>query len=1115
MAPAEAPKFEYLCIILDKPGTNAKRMEYRSIHIQGLRPLMESQTLISGGLFPLPFPTSTIMKIIDARSNHKYCLLTTLWLGTMFNTHPTDSETPPFKGSMVVIQATSAQEAREIVGRDIYAQNGVWDFENAQIFPPAMALGLIQNLLNFSNQDVIPFTWIIGLALIVIFSLAYVRDPFKGIPGPFLARWTAWWNVYYSRKGNMHRNMMAMHKKYGTLVRTGPNEVSTSNPEAFNIIYGAGTGFRKSDWYSVWQGTRKWDLFGERNTEIHRNQRRLVANTYSLSNMKKLEPYVDSAIGVFITKMAEMSGQQVDISYWTHLFGFDVIGEVTFSKRFGFMESGKDDGAFAIIENSLRSAAWSGYVPWLYWLNARLTPVIGNHLAVTARQGSLLKMAATAIAERKERGSSHADVLAQFFDIQKEKPIFDDISLTSQVSSNIFAGSDSTAISLSAMLLYLLKNPEKKKILLAEIEAMAQKKNVKQCGIFSLEMANDMPYLQAVMWEAMRLHPAIGMNIGRRVPQGGVTIDGRYYPEGTTLSMNAWVINRDKKTFGEDSDAFRPERWMEDSERVGDMKRIFFSFGAGARFCLGRHIAWLEMSKLIPSLFHSFDIDLATPDLQVTEHTMSKPVEAQEKNHSSRRSPLLLNYQPDHRDTMSSVVEHSQAKSPTQDSAAHSQTSTINPGTELDEKRAEDSTEPVAADSQPSDEEAAPPPPTDTPEPPPNGGTQAWLTVLGAHFLFCNSWGIANAFGTFQTYYELELLQSSSPSDIAWIGSVQSWLLLFVGALSGPIYDAGYARALIIGGSFFSVFGQMMLSLCDNYWQIFLAQGICVGIGGGMLCMIGNLIASQYFTTKLSTATGIAAAGSSLGGVIYPIVFHRLQPTVGFGWATRVIGFITLALQLVAILVLKPRVKPQARRGLLDLAAFKEVPYTVFTFSVFVGFLGLYQPFFYVQSFAIKTGLTNSNLGFYLLSILNATSAFGRILPGMVSDKIGAMNAMIPCAFLSALLAFCILAVKDAAGIIVLMVLYGFFSGTFVSSPTATIIRLSAHNRAMTGTRLGQAFAIISFGYLIGTPVGGVVLDQHGFNALWIFTGAIIVGSSLILMLARYFYKGLSLTAIG
>lgn len=101
-----------------------------------------------------------------------------------------------------------------------------------------MAVGLVQTLLSVGNQDAIPFTWVLGLALLVIFSLAYVRDPFRGIPGPFVARWTAWWNVYYSRKANMHRTMMAMHKKYGTLVRTGPNEISTSNVDAFNTIYG-------------------------------------------------------------------------------------------------------------------------------------------------------------------------------------------------------------------------------------------------------------------------------------------------------------------------------------------------------------------------------------------------------------------------------------------------------------------------------------------------------------------------------------------------------------------------------------------------------------------------------------------------------------------------------------------------------------------------------------------------------------------------------------------------------------------------------------------------------------------------------------------------------------
>lgn len=202
------------------------------------------------------------------------------------------------------------------------------------------------------------------------------------------------------------------------------------------------------------------------------------------------------------------------------------------------MESGKDDGAFSMIDNSLRSAAWSGYVPWLYWLNAKLTPIIGNHLAVTARQGSLLTMAAKSISERKERGSAHADILGQLFDIQKEKPILDDISVTSMVASNIFAGSDSTAISISSVVYYVIKSPESKRKLLAEVDATAKENNLATGGIFNLEMANSMPYLQAVMWEAMRLHPAIGMNLGRRVPEGGVTIDGQYFPGGVrSLSL--------------------------------------------------------------------------------------------------------------------------------------------------------------------------------------------------------------------------------------------------------------------------------------------------------------------------------------------------------------------------------------------------------------------------------------------------------------------------------------------------------------------------------------------------------------------------------------------------
>ncbi|EEP78010.1 predicted protein [Uncinocarpus reesii 1704] len=393
----------------------------------------------------------------------------------------------------------------------------------------------------------------------------------------------------------------------------------------------------------------------------------------------------------------------------------------------------------------------------------------------------------------------------------------------------------------------------------------------------------------------------------------------------------------------------------------------------------------------------------------------------------------------------------------------------------------------------------------------PDGGMWAWLQVLGAHVLFFNSWGIINTFGTYETYYEIELLPNSTPSAIAWIGSTQAFLLLFVGALTGPVYDAGFSRELILGGSFLLILGQMMLSLCKEYWQVLLSQGFCIGIGCGFLCVPSTAILSQYFTTKLATAVGITAAGSSFGGVIYPIVFHKLQPTIGFSWATRVIGFLMLGTQCISIAIMRVRVLPEKKRDILDFAAFKEPPYLFFVLSVFIGFMGLYQPFFYVQTFAIKQGITDSNLGFYILAIMNCTSAFGRIVPGILSDKIGPMNAMIPCAFISALLCFCVIPVHDAAGLITLMGFYGFFSGTFISSPTAVVVQLSAHNRGKIGTRLGQAFGVIAFGLLIGTPVGGVVLHKYGFPRLWIFAGAFVAASGITLITSRKYYKGLRL----
>ena len=148
--------------------------------------------------------------------------------------------------------------------------------------------------------------------------------------------------------------------------------------------------------------------------------------------------------------------------------------------------------------------------------------------------------------------------------------------------------------------------------------------------------------------------------------------------------------------------------------------------------------------------------------------------------------------------------------------------------------------------------------------------------------IFFNTWGIINTFAVFQTYYESGALFVASSSDISWIGSIQCFLLQLTGLVAGPIYDRGYLRLLLFTGSFLVVFGFMMLSLCQEYWQALLAQAFCIGIGGGLLFTPTVSLVPTYFSTRIGLAVGIASSGSSLGGVIYPIVLYKLLGPLGF-----------------------------------------------------------------------------------------------------------------------------------------------------------------------------------------------------------------------------------------
>ena len=218
----------------------------------------------------------------------------------------------------------------------------------------------------------------------------------------------------------------------------------------------------------------------------------------------------------------------------------DVIGEVTFAQRFGLMDAGRESEALKQIKKVLRSTSWVGQVPYVYKLHQVLRPIIGNRLALTARNGSLRQFAMDQVQSRILRGSDHRDMLGRFVEINKAKPLeFDEAALISMTASNIAAGSDTTAISLRSMIYYLLKNPGCLSKLVTEIDAVTATEGTSRRTVVTYEQANRMPYLQAVMNEALRIHSIVGHSMQRVVPSDGIQIAEYYIPSGVCVLLHS------------------------------------------------------------------------------------------------------------------------------------------------------------------------------------------------------------------------------------------------------------------------------------------------------------------------------------------------------------------------------------------------------------------------------------------------------------------------------------------------------------------------------------------------------------------------------------------------
>ena len=394
------------------------------------------------------------------------------------------------------------------------------------------------------------------------------------------------------------------------------------------------------------------------------------------------------------------------------------------------------------------------------------------------------------------------------------------------------------------------------------------------------------------------------------------------------------------------------------------------------------------------------------------------------------------------------------------------------------------------------------------PGPPPDAGIHAWSQALLCHLAIFNTWGYINSFGIFQTYYTSAL--GHSPSDISWVGSMQIWLLFFVGTLSGRVTDAGFFRAAFIVGSLMQVIGVFMTSLATKYWQIFITQGLCTGIGNGLIFCPSFAVLSGYFLKNRSLAIGIAASGSATGGVVFPVIAEKLLPSVGFPWTMRIIGFVMLATTGLTMPFFKSRLPPRQVGPLVEWRAFRESVYLLFSISMFLSFWGLYFAFYYVGIFAKDILEVPQKTSINILSVMNGIGLFGRLIAGFMADRyFGPLNAIIPFVLISGVMIYYWVAVADLRDIYGFAVGYGFFAAGIQALFLATLSSLTADPKK-AGVRMGMVLSVVSFAALTGSPLGGLLIQKKSGSYLYaqIFAASSLTLGFIILLATRFVKVG-------
>ncbi|KAJ5255906.1 hypothetical protein N7505_011057 [Penicillium chrysogenum] len=363
----------------------------------------------------------------------------------------------------------------------------------------------------------------------------------------------------------------------------------------------------------------------------------------------------------------------------------------------------------------------------------------------------------------------------------------------------------------------------------------------------------------------------------------------------------------------------------------------------------------------------------------------------------------------------------------------------------------------------------------------PEGGLIGNLVVVGSFSAIMGGLGLMNSIGIYQAWISTHQLSNISEGQIGWISGIYNFLVFFCGIQIGPIFDIKGPKLLMWIGSSLLVLTFILMGFCQEYWQFLIVIGILGGTGTSFIFIVPVASIGHFFIKRRGAATGLALAGGSIGGVIFPLVLLYLAPQIGFAWASRVVGLITLILLIPGCLLVRavfpPKIpsRPSLKVFLPDLTILKDPVLALTTMGVFFIEWGFFIPLEYIASYSIASGISH-NLSYLMVVFLNAGSFPGRWLPGIVADRIGRFNTLILTNILCliSVLGIWMPADGNLVATVIFSIVFGFASGSNISLVPVCVGELCPVENY--GRYYTTVYTIVAFGALTGVPIAGEII---------------------------------------